>query len=146
MLCVVSHDAGGAEVLASYVARNSITCEFVLDGPALTVFQRRLGPVKPICLDVALDKCDEFLTGTSWQSNLEWRALAGAKELGKKTISFLDHWGNYRERFIRDNVEFLPDTFYVGDVLAEELTREIFPEKPVFLVSNPHFDDLSVSL
>ncbi len=142
MLCVVSHDAGGAEILASYVARNRIACEFVLDGPGLTVFQRRLGRVKPICLNAALDKCDEFLTGTSWQSNLEWKALVGARELGKKTISFLDHWGNYRERFIRNKVECLPDTFYVGDVLAEKLTRQMFPRKPVFLISNPHFDDV----
>jgi hypothetical protein len=146
MLCVVSHDAGGAELLASYVARHGVSCEFVLDGPALKVFERKLGFVSLMPLESALAKCDEFLTGTSWQSDLEWRAIVAARAAGKRTTSFLDHWGNYRERFIRDGVECLPDTLWVGDAMAEQLARKIFPATPVQLVSNPYFEDIREAL
>jgi hypothetical protein len=142
MLCVVSHDAGGAELLASHVLRHGISCEFVLEGPALKVFERKLGPVSPITLDAALAKCGEFLTGSSWQSDLEWRAITVAGEAGKRTTTFLDHWGHYRERFIRHGVECLPDTLWVGDAIAEQLAREMFPATPVQLVSNPYFEDI----
>lgn len=142
MLCVVSHDAGGAELLASHVVRQGLRCEFVLDGPALNVFERKLGGVAPIALESALAKCDEFLTGTSWQSDLEWRAIAAARAAGKRTISFLDHWGHYRERFVRDGIECLPDTLWVGDAMAEQLARKIFPATPVQRVSNPYFEDI----
>ncbi len=142
MLCVVSHDAGGAELLASYVARHGISCEFVLGGPALKVFERKFEFVSPITLESAVAKCDEFLTGTGWQSDLEWRAIAAAKAVGKRTTSFLDHWGHYRERFIRDGVECLPDILWVGDAIAERLAREIFPATPVQLVPNPYFEDV----
>jgi hypothetical protein len=146
MLCVVSHDAGGAELLASHVARNGISCEFVLEGPALKVFERKLGPVFPIALESALARCDEFLTGSSWQSDLEWQAIAAAREAGKRTTTFLDHWGHYRERFIRHDVECLPDTLWVGDATAEQLARKIFPATPVKLVSNPYFEDIREEL
>lgn len=146
MLCVVSHDAGGAELLASYVARDAICCEFVLGGAALGIFQRRLGFVSPITLEHALAQCDEFLTGTSWKSNLEWQAIAAARQLDKQTTSFLDHWGNYRERFVRNGVECLPDTLWVGDEIAEKLATDTFPETPVKLVANPYFKDIYEAL
>lgn len=146
MLCVVSHDAGGAELLASYVARHKMPCEFVLDGPALKVFERRLGAISQTELDSALSRCDEFLTGSSWQSDLEWRAIAAAKKVGKPVTTFLDHWGHYRERFIRHGVECLPNTLWVGDAIAEQLARRIFSATPVRLVLNPYFEDVREEL
>ncbi|MDP2030668.1 MAG: hypothetical protein Q8K12_13595 [Thiobacillus sp.] len=146
MLCVVSHDAGGAELLASYVAHHGAPCEFVLDGPALKVFERRLGTVSPIALESALARCDELLTGSSWQSDLEWQAIVAARKTGKRTTTFLDHWGHYRERFIRHGVECLPDTLWVGDAIAERLARNLFPTTPVQLVPNPYFEDIREEL
>lgn len=146
MLCVVSHDAGGAELLASYVAHHGKPCEFVLDGPALKVFERRLGAVSPIALESALARCDELLTGSSWQSDLEWQAIGAARNAGKRTTTFLDHWGHYRERFIRHGVECLPDTLWVGDAIAERLARNLFPATPVQLVPNPYFEDIREEL
>lgn len=146
MLCVVSHDSGGAELLASYVARHGISCEFVLGGPALNVFERRIGNISPIKLESALVDCDEFLTGTSWESDLELKAVAAARTAGKPTTSFIDHWGHYRERFIRDGVECLPDILWVGDRIAENLARKTFPTTPVQLVLNPYFEDIREAL
>lgn len=142
MIAVVSHDAGGAEVLASYVARNRIECRLVLEGPAQGVFARRLGSVETVDLKHAIEECDALLCGTSWQSDLEWRALVAAKAAGRRTVTFLDHWGNYAERFVRGDQNVLPDEIWVGDETALRLARPLFVDTPVRLLPNPYFDDI----
>ena len=42
-VAVVSHDAGGAEILSSWVVRNKVKCVFVLDGPAVGIFEKKIG-------------------------------------------------------------------------------------------------------
>lgn len=142
MICVVSHDAGGAEVLASYVAQQGLECSFVLAGPAVSVFERRLGRLPLSSLEGAIVDCDWLLCGTSWQSDLEWTAIGMGRQKAKRTVAFLDHWVHYRERFIRRGIEQLPDEIWVGDSLAEALASKCLPELPVHLVPNPYFEDL----
>ena len=142
MICVVSHDAGGAEIVASYVAQRNLDCMFVLEGPAVKVFERRMGSVGIASLDEAIATCDWLLCGTSWQSDIEWRALELGHRCGKRTVAFLDHWGHYRERFIRQGQEHLPDEIWVGDALAEVRARQCFPGRQINLVPNPYFEDL----
>jgi hypothetical protein len=77
---------------------------------------------------------------------LEWRAIVSAKAVNKHTTTFLDHWGNYRERFIRQGVECLPNTIWVGDKTAEGLARSTFPETAIQLVPNPYFEDIRAAL
>lgn len=137
-VCIASHDAGGAEILACYVKETGVTCRFVLEGPALTVFERQLGRVVPQPLGEALAASDWCLFGTSWQSDLEWRAIGEARRAGKRVVSFLDHWVNYPERFVRAGVQHLPDELWVGDEDAERLARKHFPAVPVTLVPNPY--------
>lgn len=142
-VCVVSHDAGGAEILASYVAQNALECRFVLAGPALQVFQSRLGAIDVVPLAEAIVASAWCLLGTGWQSDLEWQALGEAKRLGKRVVSFLDHWVNYSERFERDGVRHLPDEIWVGDEDAQTIAQRHFPSTPVKLVPNPYFADVA---
>jgi len=139
---MVSHDAGGAEILASYVAQNDFDCRLVLEGPAVNVFKRRLGSVEICTLAEGLAACDWCLCGTSWQSDLEWRAIEQAQKTGKRVVAFLDHWVNYQERFIRDGVKHLPDEIWVADKDAEKLASKLFPNMPIRMVSNPYFIDM----
>jgi hypothetical protein len=140
-VAIAAHDAGGAEVLSSYVARHRIPCKFVLEGPARKVFERKLGSIAMTSLADAISTCNSLLCGTSWESELEWRAIAAAQDAGKPAVAFLDHWVNYRKRFIRRDRECLPDAIWVGDAAAEQLARGIFSETPVHLVPNPYFED-----
>lgn len=142
IVAVVAHDAGGAEILASYVAQNNISCKLVLDGPAVNVFKRWFESVEICTLEEALSACDWCLCGTGWQSDLEWRAIEQAHHAQKRVVAFLDHWVNYWQRFERNGVQHLPDELWVGDVDAERLAREHFPDIPIQLVANPYFIEL----
>lgn len=141
-VAVVSHDAGGAEVVSSYIARSGAKCNCCLAGPAVSIFERKLGPIDVVPLHLAISMSSWLLCGSSWQSDLEWQAIKLAREKGKQSVAFLDHWGNYRERFIRGKEISLPDQIWVGDVQAETLARQVFPEMEIILVGNPYIEDL----
>lgn len=143
MIGVISHDAGGAEVLASYVARNNIEARFALEGPALAVFRRRLGDIETCSMQDAVSLSDMVLTGTSWQSDLERDAIALARTMQRHCVAFLDHWGHYVERFERDGRVLLPDEIWVGDEFALAMAQRHFPQLPLMLLPNPHFADIA---
>lgn len=145
-VAVVAHDAGGAEILSSYVVQQHLHCSYSLVGPALKIFERKLGVVDVAPLEESIRKADWLLCGTSWQSDLEWQAIKMAKKHGKQSVAFLDHWGNYRERFIRGGVICLPDEIWVGDPQAEVLAQRVLPEVKIRQVGNPHFEDLKREL
>lgn len=145
-VAIVSHDAGGAEVLSSYVRRLGPAARarhlFVLEGPARKVFASKLGWVGELPLEVALQRSSSLLCGSGWQSELELRAIALARHHHKRSTVFLDHWVNYRERFVRNGNTVLPDEFWVGDTLALERVSAALPEVPATLVENPYFLDV----
>lgn len=145
-VALVSHDAGGSEVVSSYVRQQALEYVCALSGPALQVFERKFGTIVQLSLEEAIAQCDWLLCGTSWQSDVEWRAIELARGCGKRSVAFLDHWINYRERFVRRGVEHLPDEIWVGDSIALDLARATFPDVSVLLVPNPYFIDLRADI
>lgn len=145
MIAVVSHDAGGAEILSSWLLRCGEPYCLVLEGPAKAIFQRKLGTSQTLGLQEAIKQCDWVLSGTSWQSNLERLAIVQAKAAGKKVVSFLDHWVNYKERFQEQGESVYPDEIWVGDVEAEKIAHTNFPGRTVILKPNPYFEDLRLA-
>jgi hypothetical protein len=141
-VAVVSHDAGGAEILSSYVRRQGLHPMLVLEGPAKKVFERKLGAKPTVSLAFALEQADLFLCSTSWQSDLEFEAIERCKASGKPSVAFLDHWVNYRERFTRGSRFALPDQIWVGDAVGKNKADEVFADHPVFLEENPYFLDI----
>ncbi|MDH5524802.1 MAG: hypothetical protein OEY01_12535, partial [Desulfobulbaceae bacterium] len=139
IITIVAHDAGGAEILASYVAQNNVPCRLVLEGPAVDVFKRRFGSVEILTLEEGISAGDWCLCGTGWQSDLEFQAIKHAQNNGKHVVAFLDHWVNYPERFVRDGIQHFPDEIWVGDIDAKRLAHEEFPGLSIKLVANPYF-------
>ncbi|MCX5766083.1 MAG: hypothetical protein NTZ43_02510 [Gemmatimonadetes bacterium] len=142
MRAIVSHDAGGAEVLSSYVRAHPAPSCYVLGGPARQVFERKLGPLTVSTISAALETSDELLCGTGWQSTLEIDAIAHFRTRGMRTVAFLDHWVNYAERFVRNGQLCLPDEIWVGDSDAERLAVAAFPSTVVRLEPNLHFQEV----
>ena len=160
---VVSHDAGGANILSSWVKQNSkkhsmVTC---LGGPARDIFMRHSKTLGSIPMSQYFDRDlapDDFvLTGTSDVSDLERSAVAEAKRRGVRCASFLDHWVNYRQRFIPSQARaqqkrlfktggwkaYLPDEVWVGDKPAYRMAiKEGFPKDKLRLVENPYLEEI----
>lgn len=145
-LAIVAHDAGGAEILSSHVRREGAAfqaqCVFALAGPALGIFERKLGSIVSVPLDEALSQASTLLCGTGWQSDWEVDAISAARRQAKKSVAFLDHWINYRERFVRRGMLHLPDEIWVGDAIALDLAHAALPGVPARLVDNPYFLDV----
>ena len=146
LVAVVSHDAGGAEILSSYLLQNPHQCCFVLEGPSIAIFKRKLGICQASSLADAIQISDWVLCGTSWQSNLEKQAILEARNAGKKVVAFLDHWVNYRERFEFNGINVIPDEIWVGDEYGQRLANQIFPTIPIILVDNPYLKEISKEL
>jgi len=149
-VALVAHDAGGAELLSSLLTRwpqaDQAQARWVLDGPARAVFARKLGEGRHWPLAEALAGAATVLTGTGWQSTLEFDALGLAAQLGVPSIAYLDHWVHYRERFVRNGQRHLPDQLWVGDEDALALVRQQLPERPATLVPNPYLADMVAQL
>lgn len=141
-VALISHDAGGAEILSSWARRNGQAAVLVAEGPAVAIFQRKCPEMKPMPLPEAVSAADWLLCGSGWQSALERDAIRAGRFAGKKTVTFLDHWVNYRERFEENGQLVLPDEIRVGDEDALRIAKSVFPGHPVVLEDNPYVLDL----
>ena len=104
---------------------NISECKFCLDGPAAALFESTTES-KTFSLNDVLVGAKTLLTGTVGQA-LEHDAKLKAKNNGIKSVAVIDHWFNYKERFIRENVEVLPDTIWVSDKHAYKEATKCFP-------------------
>ena len=143
---IICHDAGGAEFISSYIRKNKIEGIYVLEGPAIKVFEKKIRNIKRQGLKRAIREGSHVICGTSWQSTLELEALIEGKAAGKKCIAFIDHWINYRDRFKLNEQIILPDEIWVGDIYARDLALKEFPKTPIVHIDNPYVEDLSKSL
>lgn len=146
MLAVISHDAGGAEIISSWLRRYRKKYCCVIEGPAINIFEQKLGKRKSLDLNQAIESCDWVLCGTSWQSNLERRAIQIARVKKKKTVVFLDHWVCYKERFIEEGSRLLPDEIWVSDHYALDIAKKLFSKTKIFQKRNPYFADIKTEL
>ena len=144
---VVAHDAGGAEIVSSWVKHHEKLKEFsyLLEGPAVNIFSRKLGEVENLtrsALFTNLFRYDRVLTGTGWASDLERLALKTAKQSRTTSATYLDHWFGYGRRFLLDGQMVLPDELWVGDSKALQIARQEFPGVPVKLEPNLYFKEM----
>lgn len=135
---VVSHDAGGAEMIAHFIKNDLRQFKFTLEGPAVNVFERVIGEFPNIPLDLLVEESDVLLCGTSWNSSLENRAIYEFKEAGKYSIAILDHYVNYKERFFQNSFNQLPDEIWVTDKFAFEKALEFAGNVKLRIVGNPY--------
>lgn len=150
MTLIVSHDAGGAEVVSSWVRRHpEYQFKFCLDGPAIEIFQKKIVKLEnqpAAYLAQFIQKSDWVLTGTSWASSLEKEAIKSGKAQKKKVVSFLDHWVNYPQRFEYNGQTWLPDEIWVGDEDALRIAQNYFSQDKLRLIPNPYFQDIKDEL
>jgi hypothetical protein len=69
-------------------------------------------------------------------------AIKCAKKHHTQAVSFIDHWGNYQERFTLEGELILPDEIWVADRYALEIAREKFQDVAIRLLENPYMLDI----
>lgn len=131
---VVCHDAGGGNQIAAMLQHwHWRPAWAVVEGPAAGIWQRSFPGMAPAAGFSWLQEAAAVITGTGWASELEHRARCEARQVGCLSVAVLDHWTNYRERFVRSGLEVLPEEVWVVDGYAESMARELFPAIPVIL-------------
>ena len=131
---VVCHDAGGANQIAAMLERWGWRPAWtVAQRPAAAIWQRSFPSVVPAADFSWLGNAAAVITGTGWASDLEHRARGEAQRAGVLSVAVMDHWTNFRERFIRNGHEVLPDEFWVVDGYSENMARSLFPGRTVIL-------------
>jgi hypothetical protein len=90
--------------------------------------------------------CELLLTSTSFGgSEFEKMFISLARERGIPSITLLDTWGNYSQRFSdgEGRIAFLPDRIAVIDERAyQEMVEEGFSPGRLVITGQPAFDDL----
>lgn len=140
-LIIAAHDAGAANHIAAWFGSSNMGGVYsFVDGPARSIFQRQCPWMQAAELEVVLPRCGTLISGTGWASSLEHDARKMAKQLGCRSIAVIDHWVNYRERFVRNGEEVLPDEVWVTDAYAKAIAEAEFPDLPVEQVPNCYLE------
>ncbi len=145
-ILIVSHDAGGGNLLAYWCARwqSRANLIYMVSGPALEIF-KSINLAK-VCIEdyPSPASVDFVVTSTGWQSNFEYDTIKWAKQHHLPCASYLDHWVNYENRFRRGGVSLYPDEIWVGDQDARNLATEVFNFKRMKLrfIRNQYFCEL----
>ena len=156
---VYAHDAGGAAILAAFIRQKSATHRFRVfaRGPAATLFRQqgirllnRTQNRERTMVAARRFLHDHppafFLCGTGSPMHAGLELIHACRKEGIRSVAFLDHWVNYRERFGYPSSHWkrqLPDEMWVGDREALRRARVLFPRHvSLRLVPNPYFADV----
>jgi hypothetical protein len=138
---VVSHDAGGAELICELIKNMKGNFIFSLKGPAVQIFRKNFGVVKNYDLSELITKSEWLICGTSWQSEHENRALYLAEKNSILAVSVLDHYTCYEERYIKDNYNTIPREIWVADEKSSVLAQNLAPNSKIKIVGNLYLEN-----
>lgn len=139
---VISHDAGGAELVSLHIRDMESEFLFCVAGPAVNIFKKNLGEFKNEELDNVIKRSSYIICGTSWQSTLENRAIALAKSQNIRVVSVLDHYSNYVHRYLKSGYTDLPDEIWVTDAVSQALAYKVAPNAYIKIVGNPYLEEV----
>ncbi len=133
---LVSHDSGGANILNALVKEfGDINFKLLVKGPAESIFDGK--NIKFYSDESAFfDEVDFVLFGTG-STSYEKKLLRYAKSKDIKTAAILDHFVNYKERFIDDSTISFPDYCFVCDEYSYQIAKkELDPYKNISVCKN----------
>ena len=158
-ILIVAYEAGGAQILSSLVRLSKFKDRFLycLAGPAMSIFEHKIGSFQNNDLEVisSLEEERDFvLTGSSLVPEWERNAIKLAKERGVSCATFVDHWVNYRTRFLPAQLQssemddemfrnFLPDKVIVSDEYGMRFALDSgIQRERLIKVPNPNFVEI----
>ncbi|MDA0746024.1 MAG: hypothetical protein O2954_05855 [bacterium] len=145
-LLAVAGDAGGARAIMPVISRLSsdLSVEFRAYAAAMDMWKEAgFQPGDASCL--RLDGVHRIILGTTaGPLQHELNIIREAKSLDIRTVSVLDFWAHYRERFTTpEGVFVLPNAIAVMDEKAkEDMVAAEFPAECLHVTGQPAFDEL----
>jgi hypothetical protein len=146
---IVSHDAGGAEVLSGYLKENPLELPlYYLKGPAVKVFMNRGLIDNSYKFNRNWDyRIGHLIASMSWRDGITEAMILEAKKNKIPTEIILDSWYDYSSRFGFPDAGWknnLPDQLIICDDIAEKIIKNQNLEKicKIKKVKNFHFQDL----
>ena len=88
LIAVCCHDAGGANIISSWLEINKINFLPVLRGPAKDIFKNKFPTKNNVSINYALDRCDWVLTGSSILAIIENKITILAKKKKYQNMYF----------------------------------------------------------
>ena len=146
MITIVSHDAGGAEIISEWLKKKNKKFNLCLKGPAIKIFKKKFKKIENKNLNRSLNQSKLLITGTSWPSRFETKAIREALKKKIKVITFLDHWTNYKLRFYLNNKLIFPHEIWVTDKMALKIAKKELPKINIKLKKNNYFEKKIKSL
>lgn len=137
-LTVISHDAGGANVLEAFIRAHNLRVEnFILGGPAIQIFNSLSIDKK----NYPTKKFEVILASTGWQTDFEIKQISSARARGKRVIVFLDHWTNFDQRLRLETSRVFVSEIVTFDEKALKIASEVFLESKIFSSINYYLQE-----
>ena len=145
----VFSDPGGAKPLLAFIKNHGLKdfkvisdrkYDFFLDF-GINVINFKNENIEKIIKDF---NPDYILSGTSYTSKIELRFINQAKKLNVDTYSYIDHYTNYKERFILDNQYIFPKNIILIDKIAEKIAikTKLSDHSNLLVINNFYHDFL----
>ena len=150
IIVLVSHDAGGARLLASWAnkRKEKLNFEIFCSGPAQAIFLEYFKSTSSYnslmfnkYINQNKDSISRVVTTTGWSSDVEKEALNYAKKVGLKTSTYIDHWLNYNERFNYKNKTILPYEIWIHDHYSKIIANKTFKSIKIKMKKNEYLED-----
>jgi hypothetical protein len=139
-IAVVCHDAGATNLIVHWLKNYEGIIFPCMEGPAIRIWNFHFPEIKILQIEEAIHNAKSLLSGTG-NSSFEHNARIKAQNKGLYSISVIDHWTAYKERFIFNNRKVLPDLILVGDSFAKQLAQSIFPLVKVVELNNLYLEN-----
>ena len=92
---------------------------------------------------LSIHKPNSIILSASGSEELEFLFILQAKQAGIKTVSFIDIWTNYKNRFIYKGNKVFPDTILsIDDKCTEEMIDDGIPANLIKEVGQPYLEDI----
>jgi hypothetical protein len=140
---IVAHDAGAANHLIAWIAKGrfiEVNLKLSFHGPALVIAKELLTEFLELTIAELVSTCSVLIVGTGWQTDIEFNAVKIARKKSIEIISVLDHWTNYRQRFLHNKVEILPDHLWVVDEYAKAIATIDIASIPLSMMPNDYLE------
>ena len=93
-----------------------------------------------------IKKIKFIITGTSLGNSIDRKLVLFAKQKKIKSISVIEHWTNYRQRFKYRKLNIYPDYIFLNDKISlKKAIKEKLPINKLKIVGNPYLEKLSLN-